>query len=242
MLRKCRSQTQWITFSLPKPDRSEHSYPLMAEAAYDEAHDPRGGHVQPLQVIESQQCRAGFGEGTKGGKCSQRYGPLIGRWKGCVRQKEGSLERLPLRIGKFCDDCVAGRPEEVPESRVCELRLGFACAGEDYSVSAIDSVFHPELPKGGLADAGFSFDQQDRGPAWDLVEKLGDMLLLLLPAKDRYPADGLNHRGTGMGCPRYRGQRPRPGCGSCLPIDRPTYLPVAFLPGRPALSAANRGG
>jgi hypothetical protein len=63
----------------------------MAEAADDEAHDPCRRHVQPLQVIESQKCRAGFGEGAKGGKCSQRYGPLIGSWKGCVRQKEGSL-------------------------------------------------------------------------------------------------------------------------------------------------------
>jgi hypothetical protein len=68
------------------------------------------------------------------------------------------------------------------------------------------------------------------------------MLPLLLPAKDRYPADGLNHRGTGMGCPRYRGQRPSPGRGSCLPIDRPTYLPVVFLPGVLGPSPANRGG
>jgi hypothetical protein len=137
----------------------------MAEAAHDEAHDPRRRHVQPLQVVESQKCRAGFGEGAKGGKCRQRYGPLIGSWKGCVRQKEGSLQGLPLRIGKFCDDCAAGRPEEVPESGVGELRISLACAGDEYFISAIESGFHPELPKGGLADACFSLDQQDRGPA-----------------------------------------------------------------------------
>jgi hypothetical protein len=149
------------------PQRDQDPDRRIRQAADHERQHPGRGHVQPLDVVDRDDHRAGRGQRAQHPQRRDRHGSLVRGSALDLGSEERRVQGALLRGGEVGQLEV----EQVTKCRVGESGLRFRGAAGQHPMSPCPGDGDARVPQGRLADPGRSLKEQGRGsPRYRLKE------------------------------------------------------------------------
>ncbi len=166
---------------------------LLVQAPAGEREHAGGGLVEPLDVVDGDEHRAGGREDAKAAEEGGRDRPVV-RWGPArLRQQQRNLERLPLGRWQLRERRSGHLAEQISEPGEPELRLGLSRAGREHRDASQVRTLDPLPPEASLADPRLTLQEEPAGSSFETREEPVQARELRLPADEVL---GCAHRST----------------------------------------------
>ena len=142
----------------------------------------RGALVQPLLVVDRDEHRAVAGKRPEDTTECREDRATLGRARGRLRDQEGDVDGMALRVWKRLDMSAFHRGEQVCEAGVRKCCFRFRRPADEYVVVALNCRGDGGPPDSRLPNAGLPFDHQAAGMSRDVVNEAVDPRELLVPS------------------------------------------------------------
>jgi hypothetical protein len=157
-----------------RPAGCEKKDRLIDEPPQRKADCVRRGTVQPLDVVDREDERSARGGVSDERKRCRAHGARAHGRRAGRSPEERNFQCMALWCWKIYAELICQWRNEISESRIGELRLGFGWLGYEPSEPGRARVLHAGVPQRGLPDPGLPLehDGDGRWPRERLVNRL----------------------------------------------------------------------
>jgi hypothetical protein len=179
----CKNELGLVGTGVGDPLREEQEHRCLAEPPEREGERPRRREVEPLDVVDRDDERAGLREQLQHVAHRDRQRAVVDGLFGLVLQ-ERHLERPPPRRAQPWQRLVGDTLEEVAQARVREAALRLRGARREHHEATCARRLDGSLPERRLADPRVPLEDEHRRAVVRSLEEPRDGGQLLLPADD----------------------------------------------------------